>query len=150
MPYFTVFTPTFNRAYILPQLYHSLCEQSCKDFEWLIVDDGSSDQTGELIARWKERENGFVIRCYQIPNGGKPRAINFGITKASGKFFFMVDSDDHLTVDAIEKMRVWCKEIETAPEFIGAGAAKGYPDGRYLKGIPPRTNQHGYVDATNL
>lgn len=83
MPYFTVFTPTFNRAYILPQLYHSLCEQSCKDFEWLIVDDGSSDQTGELIARWKERENGFVIRCYQIPNGGKPRAINFGITKAS-------------------------------------------------------------------
>ena len=65
MPYFTVFTPTFNRAYILPQLYHSLCEQSCKDFEWLIVDDGSSDQTGELIARWKERENGFVIRCYR-------------------------------------------------------------------------------------
>ena len=150
MPYFTVFTPTFNRAYILPQLYHSLCEQSCKDFEWLIVDDGSSDQTGELIARWKERENGFVIRCYQIPNGGKPRAINFGITKASGRFFFMVDSDDQLTVDAIEKMRVWCKEIETAPEFIGAGAARGYPDGRYLKGIPPRTNQHGYVDATNL
>lgn len=150
MPYFTVFTPTFNRAYILPQLYHSLCEQSCKDFEWLIVDDGSSDQTGELIARWKERENGFVIRCYQIPNGGKPRAINFGITKASGKFFFMVDSDDHLTVDAIEKMRVWCKEIETAPEVIGVGAARGYPDGRYLKGTPPRTNQHGYVDATNL
>ena len=150
MPYFTVFTPTFNRAYILPQLYHSLCEQSCKDFEWLIVDDGSSDQTGELIARWKERENGFVIRCYQIPTGGTPRAINFGITKASGKFFFMVDSDDHLTVDAIEKMRVWCKEIETAPEVIGVGAARGYPDGRYLKGTPPRTNQHGYVDATNL
>lgn len=62
----------------------------------------------------------------------------------------MVDSDDHLTVDAIEKMRVWCKEIETAPEFIGVGAVRGYPDGRYLKGTPPRTNQHGYVDATNL
>ena len=55
----------------------------------------------------------------------------------------MVDSDDQLTVDAIEKMRVWCKEIETAPEVIGAGAARGYPDGRNLKGSPPRTNQHG-------
>ena len=150
MPYFTVFTSTYNRAYILPQLYQSLCEQSCKDFEWLVIDDGSSDQTGELITQWEKEEKNFEICYYRIPNGGKPRAINLGVAKANGKFFFMVDSDDHLTADAIEKMLVWCKEIEAEPEFIGVGAAKGYPDGSYLKGKPPRTNQCGYVDATNL
>ena len=51
MPYFTVFTPTYNRAYILPKLYQSLREQTCKDFEWMIVDDGSTDDTGKLVAR---------------------------------------------------------------------------------------------------
>lgn len=150
MPFFTVFTPTYNRAYILPQLYRSLCEQSCKDFEWLVVDDGSSDNTSELIARWQEDNNGFQICYYKIPNGGKPRAINFGITKAQGKFFFMVDSDDHLTSIAIENMLSWCREVENDPHFIGVGAAKGYPDGSYLKGTPPQTNECGYVDATNL
>ncbi len=150
MPFFTVFTPTYNRAYILPQLYQSLCEQSCKDFEWLVVDDGSSDNTSELIAQWQVCNNGFQICYYKISNGGKPRAINFGITKAQGKFFFMVDSDDHLTSTAIEKMLSWCREVENDPHFIGVGAARGYPDGSYLKGTPPQANEYGYIDATNL
>ena len=112
MPYFTVFTPTYNRAYILPKLYQSLREQTCKDFEWMIVDDGSTDDTGKLVAQWEDQNNGFDIHYYKIQNGGKPRAINFGITKANGDFFFMVDSDDHLTTDAVQKMLLWCKEIE--------------------------------------
>ena len=111
MPYFTVFTPTYNRAYILPRLYQSLREQTCKDFEWMIVDDGSTDDTGKLVAQWEDQNNGFDIHYYKIQNGGKPRAINFGITKANGDFFFMVDSDDHLTTDAVQKMLLWCKEI---------------------------------------
>ena len=150
MPYFTVFTPTYNRAYILPRLYQSLREQTCKDFEWMIVDDGSTDDTGKLVAQWEDQNNGFDIHYYKIQNGGKPRAINFGITKANGDFFFMVDSDDHLTTDAVQKMLLWCKEIEDDPTFVGVGAARGYPDGSYLKGTAPRTNEHGYVDATNL
>ena len=150
MPYFTVFTPTYNRAYILPKLYHSLREQTCKDFEWMIVDDGSTDDTGKLVAQWEEQNNGFDIRYCKVSNGGKPRAINFGIAKASGEFFFMVDSDDRLTTDAVQKMLLWCKEIEDDPTFVGVGAARGYPDGSYLKGTAPRTNEHGYVDATNL
>lgn len=86
MPYFTVFTPTYNRAYILPKLYQSLREQTCKDFEWMIVDDGSTDDTGKLVAQWEDQNNGFDIHYYKIQNGGKPRAINFGITKANGDF----------------------------------------------------------------
>ena len=50
----TVFTPTYNRAYILPQLYESLCTQDCKDFYWLIIDDGSTDDTPSLVASWME------------------------------------------------------------------------------------------------
>lgn len=150
MPYFTVFTPTYNRAYILPKLYQSLREQTCKDFEWMIVDDGSTDDTGKLVAQWEDQNNGFDIHYYKIQNGGKPRAINFGITKANGDFFFMVDSDDHLTTDAVQKMLLWCKEIEDDPTFVGVGAARGYPDGSYLKGTAPCTNERGYVDATNL
>ena len=147
---FTVFTPTYNRAYILPALYESLRHQTIKNFEWLIIDDGSTDDTESLVNSWGSNDNGFIIRYYKKENGGKPRAINFGIQKAYGDFFFMVDSDDHLLPDAVEKMTLWVSEIQDDPSFIGVGAAKGYPDKTYLKGLPPKINANGYVDATNL
>lgn len=150
MPYITVFTPTYNRAYILPSLYRSLCEQTNKDFEWLIVDDGSTDNTYELVHDWISADNGFNIVYFKKENGGKPRAINYGISKANGKFFMMVDSDDHLKSDAIQKMTGWCKEIENDKRYIGVGAARGYPDDSYIKGVSPKTNEKGYIDATNL
>ena len=58
----TVFTPTYNRAYVLKQCYDSLCRQTCKDFVWLIVDDGSSDNTKEIVEKWMTKDNGFEIR----------------------------------------------------------------------------------------
>lgn len=147
---FTVFTPSYNRAYILPKLYVSLKEQTNKNFEWLIVDDGSCDNTAELVEMWKNEENGFPIEYYRKENGGKPRAINFGVRLARGKFFFMIDSDDYLLPDAIAKMFEWCKEVDQMDDFIGVGAARGYSDGTYLKGKAPKVNINGYVDATNL
>lgn len=150
MPMFTIFTPTYNRAYILPKLYESLRKQTSKDFEWLIVDDGSTDDTSKIVAQWQKMENGFLINYLQKENGGKPRAINFGVSFAQGQFFFMVDSDDHLLPNAVEKMAVWCKEISRMDDFIGVGAAKGFPDGSYIKGRKPKVNSVGYVDATNL
>ena len=71
----TVFTPTYNRAYILPKLYNSLCEQTCKNFEWLIVDDGSTDNTSEIIEKWIA-ERKIEIRYIKQKNGGKQRAHN--------------------------------------------------------------------------
>lgn len=148
-PVFTVFTPTFNRGYILPELYDSLKAQTFQDFEWLIVDDGSTDETSDLINGWI-KENIISIVYKKKENGGKPRAINYGIPFASGEYFVMVDSDDTITPDALEKMSQWVDEVAEDSTFIGVGAAKGFPDGTYIKGIPPVVNANGYVDATNL
>lgn len=150
MPLFTIFTPTYNRAYILPVLFESLLNQTCMDFEWVIVDDGSADNTEELIASWQLRPLPFHIRYLKKDNGGKPRAINYGIQYAQGRYFFMVDSDDALLPDAVEKMKQWVSDVDDDDTFIGVGAARGYPDGNYIKGVPPSVNSQGFVDATNL
>lgn len=150
MPFFTVFTPTFNRGYTLPKLYHSLQQQKIIDFEWLVIDDGSNDETERLFRQWIQDEKIFSIKYIKKDNGGKPRAINFGIQYAKGEFFFIVDSDDTLTPDALGKMKQWCQQIEDKPQYIGVGAARGFTDGSYIKGIRPRVNKYGYVDATNL
>lgn len=149
-PRFTVFTSTFNRGYIIPKLYQSLCNQTFHDFEWLIIDDGSTDNTQELFNIWIKECRLFRIIYKKIANGGKPRAINMGTKLANGRYFFMVDSDDYLVPEALEKMNLWCDEIEEHPSFVGVGAAKGYPNGKYLKGIEPTVKEEGYIDATNL
>jgi glycosyltransferase involved in cell wall biosynthesis len=103
----TVFTPTYNRAYIIENLYRSLQKQTCTDFEWLVVDDGSSDDTGALFERWQQEDNPFPIRYHRQENGGKCRAINTGLNLARGELFLNVDSDDFLTEDAVEKVLSW-------------------------------------------
>lgn len=106
----TVFTPTYNRAYILPELYKSLQAQTNKDFEWLVVDDGSTDDTEALFEEWI-KEPSFPVRYIKQGNGGKHRAINRGVKEAKGELFFIVDSDDTLTSDAIELIRYYNKKI---------------------------------------
>ncbi len=120
----TVFTPTYNRAYIIGKLYDSLCKQSFKDFEWLVVDDGSSDNTNELFGEWI-KEADFTIRYYKTENGGKHRAINYGLDKANGELFFTMDSDDELTVDALEKIDKWAESIAEEKDICGIVANKG-------------------------
>lgn len=97
----TVFTPTYNRAHLLRDLYDSLGRQTSKDFEWLIVDDGSTDNTEAVVASWLS-ESRFTVRYYKKENGGKHTAINMGAELAAGELFFIVDSDDTLTEDAVE------------------------------------------------
>lgn len=97
----TVFTPTYNRENTLARLYESLKEQTYKDFEWLIVDDGSTDSTSSLIQKFQE-ENIIHIRYYYTSNGGKHRAINLGVKKANGELFFIVDSDDYILPNALD------------------------------------------------
>ena len=139
----TVFTPTYNRAYILEALYRSLQRQTFQNFEWLIVDDGSSDGTGELIRKWQSEENPFPIRYVVQENGGKCRAINHGLELAQGELFFTVDSDDYLTDDALEKVDRWEKELPKDGHYCGIVANRGYSldytpnipfEGAYLDG----------------
>ena len=114
----TVFTPTYNRAYIIEKLYESLCWQTCKDFEWLVVDDGSRDNTKELINSFMA-EGRVNIRYIYQENGGKQRAINRGVHSAKGDLFFIVDSDDFITSDAIEKISSSWNEIRNNGKYAG-------------------------------
>lgn len=122
----TVFTPTFNRAYTLGKLYNSLKNQTCKDFEWLVIDDGSSDNTKELFSEWTKGKGDFPIRYYYKNNGGKHRAINYGLERANGRLFFIVDSDDYVIEDAIETILNEEKKIEKNKyNLAGLGFNKG-------------------------
>lgn len=106
----TIFTPTYNRAYIIEKLYHSLLAQSSKNFQWVVVDDGSTDNTEELLAKYIEERKLEIIYHKKI-NGGKMSAINEGIRLAQGELFFIVDSDDYITEDAIETIEKYSKVL---------------------------------------
>lgn len=99
---FTVFTPTYNRAHTIERVYKSLLNQSIKDFEWLIVDDGSTDGTYELIEKWIE-EAGFKIRYVWQENKHKKSAFNHGVSIAEGELFLTADSDDEFDSYALER-----------------------------------------------
>ena len=121
----TVFTPTYNRAPLIHNLYESLKRQICKEFEWLVIDDGSTDNTQELFEKWMQEENSFLIRYYKQANGGKCRAINRALDFAMGELFFTVDSDDFLTDDAILKIISWEKELPKDQKFCGVAGNLG-------------------------
>ena len=118
-------TPTYNRAYILDRLYRSVQRQSFRDFEWLIIDDGSTDNTEELVRGWMAEENDFPIRFEKQPNGGKCRAINRGLDLARGELFFIMDSDDYLTDNALERVVYWESTIHDKPMFMGVVGNRG-------------------------
>ncbi len=128
MALITVFTPTYNRRTTLEKLYESLINQTFKDFEWLIVDDGSTDNTEELINNWiKDRE--IPISFCKQKNGGKHRTINKGLDIAKGVLFFIVDSDDWLSENAIERILFHYNEIKDINTFCGVCGLKVYGDG---------------------
>ena len=104
IPAFTVFTPTYNRADVLPRVYDSLHRQTLRDFEWLVVDDGSTDGTAELIARWAA-EADFPIRYVRRPHSGFPATFNHGVAEARGTLFLSLDSDDTCLPDALERLK---------------------------------------------
>lgn len=100
-PLLTVFTPSFNRAHTLPRTYESLCNQSNKNFIWLIIDDGSTDNTAELIEVWKKQNNGFEIRYIYKKNGGMHTAHNTAYENIDTELNVCIDSDDMMASDAV-------------------------------------------------
>ena len=108
MPVLTVFTPAYNRSHTLPRTYESLLAQRCKDFVWLIVDDGSADDTGKLVRAWQEQDNGFEIRYIYKENGGMHTAHNTAYEHIDTELNTCIDSDDMLAPGAVEKiLRKW-------------------------------------------
>jgi glycosyltransferase involved in cell wall biosynthesis len=107
----TVFTPTFNRAYLLPRLYKSLCEQSSKDFLWLIIDDGSTDNTKQLVDKWS-KENKIEIQYQYKENGGMHTGHNLAYKLINTELNVCIDSDDYMPKEAVDKiLNIWCKRI---------------------------------------
>ena len=128
----TVFTPTFNRAYTLEKLYQSLLNQSNLSFEWVVVDDGSTDETSHLFEHWLQKENPFYISYHKQKNQGKHVAINQGLDRAKGDVFFIVDSDDEITENAIEKIITWSEKIIADQQFWGVSGNLIQPDGKAI------------------
>lgn len=127
----TIFTPSYNRAHLLKRLYDSLLQQSHKNFEWLIVDDGSTDNTKEIVNQFIN-ENKLLIRYYSKKNGGKHTAINFGVNEAKGNLFFIVDSDDFLPNNALElNYNAW-QVIKNNQKICGIIGLSQYTNGNIV------------------
>lgn len=142
----TIFTPTYNRAYIIDHLYQSLVRQTNKEFEWVVVDDGSTDNTEEYFQTIMQHRQLFNITYHKQANGGKHRAINRGIKLAKGELFFIVDSDDYLLDDAIEKILKWRNELDDSHKWAGISGARGYSKDRVIGGVYENAE---YIDAKN-
>ncbi len=108
-PKFTVFTPTYNRAYCLGNVYQALLEQTFRSFEWLVIDDGSEDGTSELLEKWRAQRN-IRIRYERQAHGGVHVAHNRAVKRASGELFLRLDSDDRVLPNALE--RLYCHWLE--------------------------------------
>lgn len=106
----TVFTPAYNRAHTLGRTYDSLCRQTCKDFIWLLVDDGSTDNTAELVTQWKLIDNGFEIQYVWKENGGLHSGYNKAIEMMNTELCVCIDSDDFMPEDAVAKILNCWKE----------------------------------------
>ena len=127
----TVFTPVYNRGALLRRAYESLCRQTDMDFEWLVVDDGSTDDTPAVIDRIvAEHSAPFAIRVVRTVNGGKHRAVNVGVKEACGEWFTILDSDDYLVDDAVAVMRGRLADVSPADGIAGLVALRIHPDGK--------------------
>lgn len=141
----TVFTPAYNRAYCIENLYKSLLRQTDKDFEWVVVDDGSTDDTEALISSFIA-DNKISITYIRQANGGKHTAINRGLDVAQGSLFIIVDSDDYLTDDAIETISEAALPIAEDESMAGVIGLRVHQDGRAISaGITAEQ-----IDATAL
>lgn len=130
----TVFTPTYNRAHLLPRLYESLKAQTFHDFEWIIVDDGSTDDTEDVVKSFFPPLGGMEGGLIRQPNGGKHRAINRGVQEARGELFFIVDSDDRLPRKSLERVSYYFEQIRGDEHFAGVCGLKCYFDGTQVGG----------------
>ncbi len=145
MPSLTIYTPTYNRGHMLFRVYESLKNQTSKDFQWLIIDDGSMDDTKQLIEKWKSCNNGFsIIYCYK-KNEGVHTARNVAFRLCDTELIAGVDSDDWLVADAIEKLlKTWRNRPKG--DYAGVIGRNIRPDGtevltNFPKGVKQATFQ---------
>lgn len=155
MAFLTVFTPLYNRAYSLPRTYESMCKQKCKDFIWMIIDDGSTDNAHSLIEEWMKKDNGFKIEYIYKKNGGMHTAHNEAYRHITTELNVCIDSDDALADDAVQKIydkwqsikdKNYAGIIALDADFDGKIIGKGFPEGLKSTTVMGYYNNGGYGD----
>jgi glycosyltransferase involved in cell wall biosynthesis len=153
--FLTVFTPLYNRVYSLPRTYESMCKQKCKDFIWMIIDDGSTDNAHSLIEEWMKKENGFKIEYIYKKNGGMHTAHNEAYRHITTELNVCIDSDDALADDAVQKIydkwqsikdKNYAGIIALDADFHGKIIGKGFPEGLKSTTVMGYYNNGGYGD----
>lgn len=141
----TVFTPSYNRAYCLPRAYEALCRQSCKDFLWLIIDDGSTDETQTLVQKWQSECTAFEIRYIYKENGGLHTGYNTAIANMDTELCVCIDSDDWMPDDAVEKIVQFWNQYGSS-EYAGIVGLDFSEDGRMLGDPLPDQKSVNLID----
>lgn len=145
MAFITVFTPTYNRAALLEKGYQALKKQTCKDFIWLIIDDGSEDNTKEVVHMWQKSETAFEIRYIYKENGGLHTGYNTAITALDTELAVCVDSDDWLTNNAIERIcQIWQQNGNNS--LAGIIALDIYESGEIIGDYLPKQKVLNLID----
>lgn len=147
MPTLTVFTLTYNRAYCLSKCYKSLLRQTNKDFEWLVVDDGSTDHTKQLVESWIQ-EKKIDIRYIYKNNGGMHTGYNTAYDNIFTELAVSIDSDDYMTDDAVEKILTFWKKNK-APQYAGIVGLDIFPNGDVIGTELPKQKSCKMYDLYN-
>lgn len=146
----TVLTPTYNRAKLLDRLYQSFCHQTYQEFEWILVNDGSIDNTDEIVQKYIT-ENIIDINYIKQENGGKHRAVNRGVKEAKGELIFIADNDDWLLPDSLETVAEMYQDIANDHSFAGVCGLDVYADGTVIGGgMPQEVIDCNSIDIRNI
>lgn len=135
MPLISILTPTYNRGKLLLPLYESLKNLTFEDFEWLIVDDGSEDDTEQYALSWiahNIQNAEFPIRYIKKSNGGKHTAINRGVREANGELILILDSDDTLPADSLATIAQYYEQCKGYKDCAGVCGLMAHHDGQLI------------------
>lgn len=141
----TIFTPSFNRAHLLPRLYKSLCRQTSKDFLWLVIDDGSSDGTEQLIQKW-QAENRIEIKYHYKENGGMHTGHNAAYKIIETELNVCIDSDDCMPEEAVEKIIQTWKIVDDKQQVAGIVGLDAEESGKIIGTEIPAHLKYGTLN----
>lgn len=144
----TIFTPAYNRAHTLPRTYRSLCRQTCRDFDWLVIDDGSIDNTKELVEGWIA-EGRFPIRYIHKENGGLYTGYNTAYANINSELCVCIDSDDYMPDNAVEII-LKCWNEKGGPQYAGITGLDFFLSGEPIGGYFPDNLHEGHLIDLHL
>ena len=141
----TIFTPSYNRAHTLPRLYESLKRQTSNDFSWMVIDDGSTDNTEDIVSDWKNQDNNFDIIYIKKENGGLHTGYNCAIEHCDTELMMCIDSDDFAPDYLVERVINFWKE-NGSDEYAGIVGLDCYLDGKVIGDMLPHQKSVNLID----